>query len=157
MLTEIKRIPKKALEIYEKNQGLQLPQKVYYLGLGASYYASMVLRYCGKKIYPETADEFNHYLNPKEKMPLGILVSLYPENPLVLASRSLFYEYIAIVNNQANPLIKGENILHSINLGLINEQYHSSMPYLSLLIVLYQGLGLDCYPAIDYIRRTIEA
>jgi fructoselysine-6-P-deglycase FrlB-like protein len=156
MLSEIKKIPKKALEIYEKNQGFQLPQKVYYLGLGAAYYASLVLRYCGKKIYPETAAEFNHYLNPKEKLPLGILISLYPENPMVLASRPLFYEYIAIVNNQSNPLIQGENLLHSIDLGLTDEHYHSSMPYIGLLIVLYQGLGLDCYPAIEYIRKDLD-
>ncbi|MBR9999879.1 MAG: hypothetical protein KFF73_12960 [Cyclobacteriaceae bacterium] len=156
MLSEIKKIPKKALEIYEKNQGFQLPQKVYYLGLGAAYYAPMVLRYCGKKIYPETAAEFNHYLHPNEKLSLGILISLSPENQMIMASRSFFYEYIAIVNNQSNPLIRGENLLHSINLGLSDEHYLSSMPYLGLLIVLYQGLGLDCYPAIDFIRRDLD-
>jgi glutamine---fructose-6-phosphate transaminase (isomerizing) len=156
MLSEIRKIPQKALEIYEKNQGLQLPQKVYYLGLGASHCASLVLRYCGKKIYPETADEFNHYLNPREKLPLGILISLYPDNQPVLASRSLFYEYIAIVNNSSNPLLQGNNLLQSVDLGLADEIYHSSMPYLALLIVLYQGLDLDCYPAIDYIRKDFD-
>jgi hypothetical protein len=156
MLSEIKRIPKKALEIYEKNQGFQLPQKVNYLGLGESFYATMVLKYCGKMIYPENAAEFNHYLAPREKLPLGILISLMHEDREILRSKSFFHEYIAIVNNPSNPLMQGDNLLHSIDLSLTDENYQSSIPYIGLLIVLYLGLGLDSYPAIDYIRKDLD-
>lgn len=43
MLSEIKKIPQKVLEIYEKNQGLHLPQKVYYLGLLTALYQGLGL------------------------------------------------------------------------------------------------------------------
>jgi glucosamine--fructose-6-phosphate aminotransferase (isomerizing) len=156
MLSEIKKIPGKTLEIFEKNRDLQLPQKVYYLGLGASYHAPLVLRYCGKQLYPEVASEFNHYLHQKEKLPLGILISLNSDNRLILPSRSFFYEYIAIINNRSNKLSDGENLLQMIDIGLTEDVYRSSLPYLSLLIVLYRGLGLDCFPAIEYIRKDFD-
>jgi len=156
MLAEIKKIPGKTLEIFEKNQGLQLPQKVYYLGLGASYYAPLALRYCGRQIYPETATEFNHYIYQKEKFPLGILISLNSDNRAVLPLRSLFYEYIAITDNRSNEITKGDNLLLTIDMGLNDDHYRSSLPYLLLLITLYQGLGLNCFPAIEYIRKDFD-
>jgi hypothetical protein len=156
MLSEIKKIPQKVLEIYEKNQGLQLPQKVYYLGLGPSYYACLVLRYCGKKIYPETVSEFHHYLNQNEKMSLGILISLDGDNRMLMDSRSFFYEYIAIVHHRSNSLLRGDQLLQSIDLDLPDNSFHSSLPYLGLLTALYQGLGLDCLQAIEYLRRDLD-
>lgn len=156
MLSEIKKIPKKVLEIYEKNQGLHLPEKVYYLGLGASYYAPLVLRYCGKKIYPETVSEFHHYLSQEEKMSLGILISLDGDNRMLMDSRSFFYEYIAIVNHQSNSLLRGDHLLQSVDLDLSDNSFLTSFPYLGLLTVLYWGLGLDCLQAIEYLRKDLD-
>ncbi len=58
MENELFDIPNRAQLCYQKNKGLILPEKVPYIGMGASYFAAVTLRYLGVKIFPEIANEY---------------------------------------------------------------------------------------------------
>ncbi len=155
MLAEIKRIPRKALEIYEKYQAVNLPQKIPYLGMGPSYNAVLAMKYAGAKIYPDQASEYLYYQHPREKLPLAMLLSFDEEEQFTTQCRAFFHEYLAIYGHEDHPLAEGSNLLQSYCINA-NKPSCCSTDYILSLVILYQGLNMDCFRALEFLRKDLD-
>jgi len=151
MLSEILGIPESAWYCYNQIQDKSLPLNVPYLGMGSSYYAPLVLKYCGKEIYPEVASEYFHYLSPGETKPLGVLISQSGESSETLWCRDLFKEFIAITNESQSALARSKNAKEVIHLNAGREEFSSTKTFINTLVVLYNGLGIDIKSALENI------
>jgi glucosamine--fructose-6-phosphate aminotransferase (isomerizing) len=156
MLSEILEIPEKAWYCYENTKDLILPENVFYLGMGSSYYACLTLKYAGKNINPEIASEYFNYISTGKVSPLGVLISQSGESSETLWCRELFKEFVAITNETESSLAKATNVKKVIPLLAGREKYSSTKTYINTLVVLYNGFGIDIRPALKDLEASIE-
>lgn len=156
MLSEILEIPENAWYCYDKNQQINLPLNVPYLGMGSSYYAALTLKYCGKEIYPEIASEYYNYISPGKINPLGVLISQSGESSETLWCSDLFQEYIAITNEAQSSLAKSSNVRKLILLNAGREDYSSTKTFINTLVVLYNGFGIEIRPALENLDANLD-
>lgn len=155
-LKEIREIPEKAFVCFEKNKNIKLPEKVFYLGMGASFTPTLALYYAGADIYPHLASEYYQYLNGEKRRKLGVLISQSGRSREVVDCRSCFKRYIAITNDPSSPLAKGENVKDVILLHVGKETSISSKTYINTLVVLYQGLGFEIEKTLDLLGKQFK-
>ncbi len=156
MLREILAIPQAAWVCYENCQSVVLPPSVPYLGMGSSYYAPLVLRYCGKEIYPEIAAEYFNYISPGKTEPMGVLISQSGESSETLWCRDLFKEFIAITNESQSELARSKKAKGVILLNAGREGFSSTKTYINTLVILYNGFGIDIRAALENIYASLE-
>lgn len=156
MLREILAIPQTAWVCHENYKSLILPSGVPYLGMGSSYYAPLVLKYCGKEIFPEIASEYYNYISPGKTNPLGVLISQSGESSETLWCRDLFKEFIAITNESQSELARSKNAKEVILLNAGREGFSSTKTYINTLVILYNGLGIDIRIALENIYASLE-
>jgi glucosamine--fructose-6-phosphate aminotransferase (isomerizing) len=156
MLSEILEIPERAWYCYEKNQHIDLPLNVPYLGMGSSYYAALTLKYCGKEIFPEIASEYYNYISPGKINPMGVLISQSGESSETLWCRELFQEYIAITNEAQSSLAGSQNAKEVILLDAGREDYSSTKTYINTLVVLNNGFGIDIRIALENLNTSLD-
>ena len=154
MITEIYEIPEKAELCYRNNRSIRLPEHVPYIGMGSSYFAPLALKYLGCDIFPEIASEYYHYSKNKI-LPLAILISQSGYSSETVWNIEKFSEYIALVNDTGSPLARSGKLKYTVELHAGIENYSSTKTYVNTLISLYQGLGNDCYAAIEAIRKNM--
>lgn len=153
MEKELYDIPIQAKLCYEKNKGIILPEKVPYIGMGSSFFAAQVLRYIGKKIFPELAGEYYNYIRKINQFKSGVLISQSGRTTDVLDCAGCFKDYIAIVNDIDSPLANQPNTRRVIPIFAGNERFSSTKTFINTLIVLYLGNGFDVKNALDAIDR----
>jgi len=156
MLKEIMAIPQSALFCHEKYNDLKLPSGVSYLGMGSSYYAPLVLKFCGKEIFPDIASEYYNYISPGKTKSMGVLISQSGESSETLWCRELFSEFIAITNEPQSTLATSKNVNKVISLWAGKEGFSSTKTYINTLVVLYNGFGIDITSVLENINANIE-
>jgi glucosamine--fructose-6-phosphate aminotransferase (isomerizing) len=156
MLREIMAIPQTAWFCHEKCTGIKLPSGVPYLGMGSSYYAPLVLKYCGKDILPEISSEYYNYLSPGKIKPLGVLISQSGESSETLWCRELFDQFIALTNESQSTLARSDKVKEVIPLWAGKEGFSSTKTFVNTLVILYTGLGIDIRTALGNINANIE-
>lgn len=156
MITEIEEIPHAAMRCYEATRGERLPLNVPYLGMGSSYFAALALKYQGMAIEAEPASEYYSYINTKNKLPLGVLISQSGRSSETLWCRERFERIIAVVNDENSPLAEARNVEKNIFIKAGEERFTSSKTYVNTLIALYNGLGVDAKPAIDLLLQSMD-
>jgi glucosamine--fructose-6-phosphate aminotransferase (isomerizing) len=149
---ELFDIPSRARICYEKNKGLILPEKVPYLGMGSSFFAAVVLRYLGVRIFPEIAGEYFSYIKNIRQFESAVLISQSGRTTDVLNCASCFNEYIAIVNDEESPLAKRGNAKIVVPIFAGPEWFSSTKTFVNTLITLYLGHGFD----VKNVLETIE-
>lgn len=155
-LNEIRQIPEEALECYQKNKNVKLPQKIPYLGMGASFNPLLALFYAGVDFYPFIASEYYYYLYNNKTHPLGVIISQSGKSKEALLSRACFDNYIAVTNDADSSLARGKNIKDLILLHAGKETSISSKTYINTLIVLYQGLGFDVKSTLEELNNRFN-
>lgn len=150
---ELYDIPVQARLCYEKNKGLILPDKVPYIGMGASYFAALVLRYAGVKIFPELAGEYFHYIHAIKQFENAVLISQSGRTGDVLNCAGCFREYTAIVNDTTSPIANHPNAKLVIPILAGIETFSPSKTFINTLIVLYLGHGLNVKATLDLIDK----
>jgi glutamine---fructose-6-phosphate transaminase (isomerizing) len=153
MEKELYDIPHYARMCYEKNKGLILPEKVPYLGMGSSYFAAVVLRYLGVRIFPEIAGEYYHYIRGLKQFDQAVLISQSGRTTDLINCASCFREYTAIVNNLESPLTNQTNVKMVVPILAGNEDYPSTKTFINTLIVLYLGHGFDVRKTLSFIEN----
>ncbi len=153
MEKELFDIPFQARLCYEKNKGLILPEKVPYIGMGSSYFAAVVLRYLGVKIFPELAGEYFNYIRMIKQFDTAVLISQSGRTTDLINCASCFHNYIAIVNDLNSPLALGPNLKLAIPILAGEEKFSSTKTFINTLIVLYLGHGFDVRNTLDSIER----
>jgi glucosamine--fructose-6-phosphate aminotransferase (isomerizing) len=115
----------------------------------------LVLRYLGKKIYPELASEYFNYLESVRQFQKAVLISQSGESRETIWCANLFEKFVCIVNELESPLVRhqGADIVVGLQAG---EEKYSFSTFINTLIVLYLGHGLDPLPAIDHMQRHFE-
>jgi glutamine---fructose-6-phosphate transaminase (isomerizing) len=156
MLDEIMQIPDAAYHCLEQNKGLKLPRRVYYLGMGSSYFAPLALKYAGCDILAEVSSEYFHYLSALLPEDEGVLLSQSGRSSETLWCRDLFRKYTAITNDAGSHLANGDNLEQTVLLHAGEEQFSSSKTYINMLLVLYHGLGYDTMPALEFLRKNMD-
>jgi glutamine---fructose-6-phosphate transaminase (isomerizing) len=156
MLEEILAIPQTAWVCYNSCQSIILPAGIPYLGMGSSYYAPLVLKYCGIEIWPEVAAEYFNYLSPGKAKPLGVLISQSGESSETLWCRELFNEFIAITNESQSELARSKNAKEVILLNAGSEGFSSTKTYINTLVILYNGFGIEIKTALENIYISLE-
>jgi glucosamine--fructose-6-phosphate aminotransferase (isomerizing) len=152
MEKELYDIPIQARLCYEKNKGLILPDKVPYIGMGSSYFAAVVLRYAGVKIFPEVAGEYFNYIRVVRQFESAVLISQSGRTTDVINCSTCFREFIAVVNNMESGLIRQSNLKSAIPIYAGSEQFSSTKTFINTLVVLYLGHGFDVRKALDSIE-----
>ncbi len=153
MEKELYEIPVQARLCYEKNKGLILPEKVPYIGMGSSYFAALVLRYLGVKIFPELAGEYFYYLKTIKQFDNAVLISQSGRTADVLNCSTCFREYVAIVNDSTSPLTNQSNLKLLVQMYAGDEIHSSSKTFVNTLIILYLGHGFDVNGALQEMER----
>jgi len=153
MERELYDIPVQARLCYEKNKGLILPDKVPYIGMGSSYFAAVVLRYMGVKIFPELASEYFFYIQKNRQFENAVLISQSGRTTDVINCAKCFREFVAIVNMEDSSLVYQPNLKSSIRIFAGDEKYSSTKTFINTLIVLYLGHGFDVKHAVDLMER----
>jgi glucosamine--fructose-6-phosphate aminotransferase (isomerizing) len=153
MEKEIYDIPFHARLCYEKNKGLILPEKVPYIGMGSSYFAAVVLRYLGVKIFPELAGEYFHYIRMIKQFDNAVLISQSGRTTDLINCASCFREYTAIVNDPDSPVTKQPNLKLVVPIYAGEEKFSSTKTFINTLIVLYLGHGFDVKKTLNSIER----
>jgi glucosamine--fructose-6-phosphate aminotransferase (isomerizing) len=153
MERELYDIPVQARIGYEKNKGLILPDKVPYIGMGSSYYAALVLRYLGVKIFPELASEYFFYVRCIRQFENAVLISQSGRTTDVINCAKCFREFVAIVNQEDSALTYLPNLKTTVRIYAGLEKFSSSKTFINTLIVLYLGHGFDVKPALDLVER----
>ncbi|MHB9142914.1 MAG: SIS domain-containing protein [Paludibacter sp.] len=153
MEKEIYDIPFLARLSYEKNKGLILPDKIPYLGMGSSYFAALILRYLGVKIYPEVAGDYSCFLKDVKQFNHAVFISQSGKTTDVLNCADSFYDFTAIVNDPFSPLTQKPNLKNIIQIYAGEELYSSTKTFINTLVVLYLGHGFDIRPALDSIHN----
>ncbi len=148
-------LPHLAKTCYEKNKGLILPEKVPYIGMGSSYYASQVLRYLGKKIYPEIASEYYYYLERVKQFDKAVLISLSGTGAETLWCADRFEKFVCVVDDTKGFLAShyAADVVVDICAGNVENTLLSG--FINTLVVLYLGHGVDPYPAIQYLEEQM--
>ncbi|MGV8096530.1 MAG: SIS domain-containing protein [Mangrovibacterium sp.] len=154
MESEISGIPDHAVSCYDHNKGLILPEKVPYIGMGSSYNAAVVLRYLGKKIYPELASEYFNYLEEVKQFEKAVLISQSGESSETLWCATRFEKFVCIVNHVESPLGRHHGADIVVDLCAGEERYSSVKTFINSLIVLYLGHGIDPKPAIEHMQQN---
>lgn len=155
MIKEIQQIPDKIEKVYEATKGLSLPAGVPYLGMGASYFASLSLYYQGVAIWPDIASEYFHYIKHVAKSNLGVLISQSGKTSEVNWCRNLFENYIAITNTPSSKVASGKNIKRIVPILAGKEKYAPTKTYLNTLIALYNGHKIESLPAIRIVQSNM--
>lgn len=156
LLDEIMQIPGCARECLEKNKNIKLPHGVPYLGMGASYYASLTLYYCQTHIEPYIASEYYHYFSSQKKN-LGVLVSQSGESSEILWNLDKFSKIIAITNSPKSTLAQSTKIQEAILLHAGEEKFSTATKtYINTLLTLYMGLGLGCEDAVKHLEKNFQ-
>jgi len=150
---ELYDIPIQARLSYDKNKGLILPDKVPYLGMGSSYFAALVLRYLGVKIFPEVAGDYLNFFRNVKLYDHAVLISQSGKTSAVLNCAALFRDYTAIVNDPSSPLTKRPNLKNFVQIYAGDEYFSSTKTYINTLVVLYLGHGFDVKPALDALQN----
>jgi glutamine---fructose-6-phosphate transaminase (isomerizing) len=153
---ELNDIPFQAKLCYEKNKGLILPEKVPYIGTGSSYFATLVLRYLGVKVFPELAGEYFHYIRKIKQFDNAVLISQSGRTTDVINCSTCFKEYTAIVNDSGAPLANQPNLKLAIPIFAGDEEYSSSKTFINTLIVLYMGHGFDVRNALGSMEQRFQ-
>jgi len=153
---ELYDIPVQARLCYEKNKGLILPDKVPYVGMGSSYFAALVLRYLGVKIFPELAAEYYFYIQKIRQFDNAVLISQSGRTTDVINCAGCFREFVAIVNQMDSSLISQQNLKSAVQLFAGDEKYSSTKTFINTLIVLYLGHGFDLKPALELMERKFD-
>jgi glucosamine--fructose-6-phosphate aminotransferase (isomerizing) len=156
MENEIYDIPFQARLCYEKNKGLILPEKVPYIGMGSSYFATVVLRYLGVKIFPEIAGDFFYYLQGIKQFDQAVLISQSGRTTDLINCASCFREYVAIVNDTDSPIARQANLKLLVPIYAGNEKFSSTKTFINTLVVLYLGHGFDVRKTIDSIEKKFS-
>lgn len=153
MEKELYDIPIQARLCYEKNKGLILPDKVPYIGMGSSYFAAIVLRYAGVKIFPEIAGEYFNYIQAIRQFENAVLISQSGRTTDVINCAACFREFVAVVNDPSSTLALQSNLKLVVPIFAGNEQYSASKTFINTLIVLYLGHGFDVRKVVDLIEN----
>lgn len=154
MELEISGIPYYASNCYEQNKGLILPEKVPYIGMGSSYFAALVLRYLGKKIYPELASEYFNYLEEVKQFEKAVLISQSGESSETLWCAGRFEKFVCLVNDVESPLGRHHGADIVVDLCAGDEKYTSARSFINSLLVLFLGHGIDPGPAIVQMQKN---
>jgi len=155
LLKEILEIPERAEICYTMNQGIKLPLKAPYLGMGASYFAPLTLFFCGKDINPQMASEYHYYLS-RGVAPLGVLISQSGESSETVWNLEHFEKVITITNHPESSLGKSEKATEVIEIHAGEEGFSSNKTYTNTLIVLYLGLGINPRKGIDAVQSNVD-
>lgn len=121
--------------------------------MGSSFYAAIVLRYAGVKIFPEVAGEYYSYISRIRQFDNAVLISQSGQTTDVICCSNCFREFIAIVNNPESALVKKENLKMMVPIWAGEEQFSSTKTFINTLIVLYLGHGFDVRKAIDMMEN----
>ncbi len=140
---ELYEIPYRAELCYRKNKGIILPEDVPYIGMGASYFASLTFRYLGINLFPEKAAEFHNYLNPVRKFKNGVLISQSGHSSETLWCADHFDGFTALINAEDSPLGAHPSCLKQHCLFAGTEDQFTSKTYINTLLLLYLGFGFD--------------
>jgi len=151
--TELYEIPYRLELCYQKNKGLILPEKVPYIGMGASYIAIEVFRYLGVPLFAANAAEYEHYLGRNRKDNTAVLVSQSGQSAETLNCARYFSSFIGIVNDAGSPLARQKNCDTAVLLHSGTEERIVSKSYLNTLLVLYLGLGFELKDVLQ-VHRT---
>lgn len=135
---------------------MELPQKVPYLGMGSSYFAALAPYYYGVDINPFSASEYFDYLSKKTIRDLGVLISQSGRTSEVLWCRELFKRFYAITNEIKSPLCVSTKLDRVIPLLADKEEHSSSKTYTNTLITLYNGFGIDTWPAVKALKANMK-
>lgn len=135
--------------------GLHLPTGVPYVGMGSSYYASLVMRYSGRDINPQIASEYYGYLSPG-LLDDGVLLSQSGETSETMWCRDLFRSYVAIVNDVDSTLATDSRARSVVDLLAGPERHSSTKTFINTLVVLYLGLGIDPTSAVEKVEREFR-
>ena len=156
MEKEINEIPYRAKLCYDKNKGLILPEKVPYIGMGASFFAAEVIRYLGVNISPEIAAEY--YLCHEEESDFedAVVVSQSGESLETLACAKQFKSFCGIVNSDESHLNRMRNARKIIRLHAGTEVHSSTKTFINTLVVLYLGHGINPVTAIESIHNRFN-
>jgi glutamine---fructose-6-phosphate transaminase (isomerizing) len=156
MENELYDIPNQARLCYKKNKGLILPDKVPYIGMGASYFAAVTLRYLGIKIFPELAGDYFHFIRDIKQFDHAVLISQSGRTTDVLNCATCFKEYTAIINDTESPLAKLPNLKMAVPIFAGAEQNSSTKTFINTLIALYLGHGFDVKNVLDSIEHRFS-
>ena len=154
--TEIFEIPYRAKLCFDKNKGLILPEKVPYIGMGASYFAAEVIRYLGVNIILEIASEY--YLCHKEESDFedAVIISQSGESFDTIACAKQFKSFYGIVNSDDSQLARLKNARQIVKLYAGTESHSSTKTFINTLVVLYLGHGIDPAPALESIHNRFN-
>lgn len=156
MLSEILQIPEVALQCHEANRLCHLPLEVPYLGIGSSYFAPLVLKYCDVPIQPEPASEYIGYLTSWKTGQEAVLISQSGRSSELLWCADALDRVIVITNDKQSPLARHPHVSKVIPMAAGEEKYSSSKTYVNTLITLYLGLGFDPMPAIRQWEKEMD-
>ncbi len=155
MYQEIREIPEKAEKIFYSTKNIEMPRDAPYLGMGSSYFATLALYYQGIPIQPYSASEYFHYLSKRQVKDLGVLISQSGRTSEVLWCRELFKRFFAVTNEIKSPLCVSTKLERVIPLLAGKEEHSSSKTYINTLIALYNGLGIDPWPAVKILKGNM--
>lgn len=155
MLSEIREIPQAARACYQRNQDIELPGGVPYLGMGSSFIATLVLKYLQKPVRPEMAAEYAYYLAKPQPEGSAVLISQSGYSSEIIWNVDFFESYTAIVNDTSSSLATARNASQVIDICAGKEKLCATKSYVNTLIALYQGHGIDTSGAIDTLTSSI--
>lgn len=157
MINEISQIPEKAKLCLVKNKNIVLPKGIPYIGMGSSFFAALVLKYCGTNIYPEIGAEYYHYLSEKENVKKAVLLSQSGRSSEIIWCADIINDCTIITNVLNSPLGKHKNSKQKIDIYAGEEKFSSSKTYINTLLTLYLGHGFNCEDIVNsYFIRIKE-
>jgi glucosamine--fructose-6-phosphate aminotransferase (isomerizing) len=121
--------------------------------MGSSYFAAIVLRYLGVRIFPELAAEYFYYIQKIRQFENAVLISQSGQTTDVINCSRCFREFVAIVNQVDSSLAGQPNLKSIVCIYAGDERYSSTKTFVNTLIVLYLGHGFDVKPAVDLMER----
>ncbi len=124
--------------------------------MGSSYFAPLTLYYCGAEINPLIASEYYYYLSGQIQ-PQGVLLSQSGESSETVWNLEKFEGVVSITDQPSSSLGNAANVKQLVELKSGPEQYSSTKSYINTLIVLYQGLGIDCAPAVEALAANFTS
>jgi len=154
--TEILEIPYRAKLCFDKNKGLILPEKVPYIGMGASYFAAEVIKYLGINIAVEIASEYCLCHEEESDFEDAVVISQSGESLETLTCAKRFKSFCGIVNSDDSKLAKLENARKIIYLHAGTEEHSSTKTFINTLVVLYLGHGINPAPALETIHNRFN-
>ncbi|HKI88701.1 MAG TPA: hypothetical protein VKA38_06720, partial [Draconibacterium sp.] len=156
MKNEIYEIPYRAELCYSKNKGVILPENVPYIGMGSSYYATLVFKYLGVKIFPEIGSEYYHFLIQNSNPGNAVLISQSGSSSEILWCAEHLHSFVAVVNDTESQLAKKVNCSRVVSLFAGNEELIPTKTYINTLIILYLGFGFDPGAIIPVLKDKIS-